>query len=348
MTGLKCRFYGNLCISRSGSCCRCYSQGSEGGIVSNIHNSDSVNVLCKQGQTHNCKSFRNSVFVIALRMESDQVRFSGYGIYQTSTDKVALIRVNVVQHDIFNRCSNHTASGNFCLCQKEDRVESHEILNILETELILNRNVRCPQIFIYIHDVHKPNGSGSCPVHCFEFILHKPLCHCQSHLESGLCCCQSTGVQVIIESTCYVTLELEQKFIVCHLNSVFIAMVFNCLDGNGLCVFLNGHFRIFLFFYNKFAVRDFLALANISAFKGSLCIFAFQDSARLLFNRAHDTQNIPQVFPIPLKPGDKIQFTSGYLNISSLNQIVLCRHFILLYRISLNSLQSQPDALSGL
>ena len=281
-------------------------------------------------------------------MESDKICFSRYGIHQTGTDKITLVRVNIVQDNIFNRCGNHTASRNLRFCQKENGIKSHKVLDILETKLILNCDVRRTQILIYIHDVHKTNGSGGCSVHGLEFVFYESFCHCQSHLECCFCCGQSTGVQIIIESSSYHALKLEQKFIICHLDGVFITVVFNCFNRNGLCVFLNGHFRIFFFFYNKFAVRDFLALANISAFKGSLCIFAFQDSARLLFNRAHDTQNIPQVFPIPLKPGDKIQFTSGYLNISSLNQIVLCRHFILLYRISLNSLQSQPDALSGL
>ena len=94
------------------------------------------------------------------------------------------------------------------------------------------------------------------------------------------------------ESAGNVSLKLEKELVVSHLNSVLITVILDCFDRYSLCVLLDSHFRIGLFFYSKLAVRDFLTLANKSALQSALCVFGLEYSTRLFFNRSHDAQNV--------------------------------------------------------
>ena len=264
-------------------------------------------------------------------METNQVRFAISSIVKTGAGEIAVSRVDVVQNDVLNRSRNDTAALDFFVRQQEHGAVAHEVLDVLEAELSLDGNIGAAEVVIQVHDVHEADNVCRGSVHLLELVDNSALRHRKRTLPVCFADAQKTGIQVVVEPDRDVGLKLIQESFVCHRDCDVISVFLDCLDRDRLRVLFDVDVRIVLLNDRRFGVGDLFALADALRERHA-CGLGFQDGARLLFDGAHNAENVAQVLPVPRKAGYKIDFTSGYLNVARHGQVVFCCHIILPFR----------------
>jgi len=168
-------------------------------------------------------------------------------------------------------------------------------------------------------------------VHLLELVDNSALRHCKRTLPVGFADAQEPGVQVVVEPVRDVGLKLIQESFISHRDCDIIAVFLDRLDRDRLRVLFDVDVRIVLLDDRRFGVGDLFALADALCKRDARSL-GFQNGTRLLFDGAHNAENVAQMLPVPRKAGYKIDFTSCYLNVARHSQVVFCCHIILPFR----------------
>nr|DAK91484.1 MAG TPA: hypothetical protein [Caudoviricetes sp.] len=292
---------------------------------------DAVQVLSEQGHTGDGEALRDGGGVVALGVEADQVAgLACGGVHQPSLGVVAVGGVNVVHHDVVHGGGNDLALCDLAVRQQEDGVVAHEILDVLEAVLVLDGDRGGAQVLRHVQDVGKAHNAGDGAVHVLELVLHAALCHGQSHLKGLGGALQAAGVQVLVELVRDLCGQVEQKLVVGLLHGHIIAIVLDCLQGDGLGVLFDCDLAVVLLLDGVLAVGDLLALCHGAALQGALGVLALQHGAGLHPNGAHDAHDLPQVLPVALEACHKVDFPGVDGNLGSGDQIGLRCHVLVL------------------
>nr|DAX28979.1 MAG TPA: hypothetical protein [Caudoviricetes sp.] len=292
---------------------------------------DAVQILGEQGHAGDGEALRDSGGVVALGVEADQVvGLARGGVHQPSFCVVAVGGVNVVHHDVVHGGCNDLALCDLAVRQQEDGVVAHEILDVLEAVLVLDGDRGGAQVLRHVQDVSKAHNAGNGSVHILELVLHTALCHGQSHLEGLGGAFQAAGVQVLVELVRDLCGQVEQELVIGLLHGHIIAIVLDCLQGDGLGVLFDCDLAVVLLLDGVLAVGDLLALCYGAALQGALGVLALQHGAGLHPNGAHDAHDLPQVLPVALEACHKVDFPRVDGDLGSGDQIGLCCHVLVL------------------
>nr|DAT71301.1 MAG TPA: hypothetical protein [Caudoviricetes sp.] len=292
---------------------------------------DAVQILSKQGHAGDGEALRDGGGVVALGVEADQVAgLACGGVHQPSFCVVAVGGVNVVHHDVVHGGGNDLAFCDLAVRQQEDGVVAHEILDVLEAVLVLDGDVCGAQIFGHVQNVGKAHNAGDGAVHILELVLHTALCHGQSHLKGLGGAFQAAGVQVLVELVRDLCGQVEQELVIGLLHGHIIAIVLDCLQGDGLGVLFDCDLAVVFLLDGVLAVGDLLALCHGAALQGALGVLALQHGAGLHPDGTHDAHDLPQVLPVALEACHKVDFTGVDGDLGSGDQIGLCCHVLVL------------------
>ena len=323
---------GELGIAGLGARGAVHSQRAEGGRGINVDNGDCVDVLGKQGHSHDRVGDGSRVFVFAFGMEADQIRLALGGVDKASTGEIAVAGVDIVEVDVFNRGGDDAAARDFGFGQQEERAVAHKILDVVKAELILHGDVRRAEVLVHIENVGEADSLRSGAVHLLELVFDAALGHRERHLIRSFAGSERAGVQVLVKASGHFGLQLKEELVVGHLHSVFVAVILDGFKGDGLCVLFDGDFRIGLFLHGEVAIRDRLAFADLPALQRAFGVLAFEDGAGLLADGTHDAEDFAQMLPIFGKAGNKVNFARGDGDISGFDEVGGCSHIILLSR----------------
>nr|DAF30263.1 MAG TPA: hypothetical protein [Caudoviricetes sp.] len=293
--------------------------------------SNTVQILSKQGHAHNGVALGGCSAVVCLSVEADEVACLACGpVDQTCAGKLAIRRIHIVHDDVVYRGGNNLSLRDLTVGQQEDGVVAHEILDVLEAELVLHGDIGIAQIVVHVHHVDKANNAGHGAMHGLELVLYRALGMCQRHLEGLGSALQGAGVQELVELIRYQSGQVVQELIIGLLHGDIVAVILDRLKGDRLAVLVDGDLAVLLLLDGVLAERDLFALAHGAALQGALCILALEHGARLHPDRAHDAQNGAQMVPVALETGHKVDFTRGYGDIGGHGDIFFCCHMLFL------------------
>nr|DAK93651.1 MAG TPA: hypothetical protein [Caudoviricetes sp.] len=292
---------------------------------------DAVQILSEQGHAHDGEALRDRGVVVALSVEADKVAcLARSGVDQTGLGKVAVGGVNIVQDDVVHRGCDDLSSCDFAAGKQEDGVVAHEVLDVLEAELVLDSDVGRAQVLVHIQNVGEAHDAGDGAVHVLELVLNAALGHRQSHLEGLGGAFQGAGVQVLVEAVGDVCGQLVQELVIGLLNSDIVAVLLDGFQRDGFGELFDSNVSIGLFFDGELAVGDFLALSNSAALKRTLGVLALEGGAGLHPNGAHDTHDVAQMLPVALEAGDEVDFSGIDGNVGSYDKVFFCCHVLFL------------------
>nr|DAH87006.1 MAG TPA: hypothetical protein [Caudoviricetes sp.] len=292
---------------------------------------DAVQILSEQGHAHDGEALRDRSVVVALSVEADEVAcLSRSGVDQTGLGKVAVGGVNIVQDDVVHRGCDDLSTRDFAAGKQEDGVVTHEVLDVLEAELVLDGDVGRAQVLVHIQNVGEAHDAGDGAVHVFELVLNAALCHRQSHLEGLGGAFQGAGVQVLVEAVGDVRGQLVQELVIGLLNGDIVAVLLDGFQRDGFGELFDSNVSIGFFFDGELAVGDLLALSNSADLKRTLGVLALEGSAGLHPNGAHDAHDVAQMLPVALEAGDEVDFSGVDGNVGSYDKVFFCCHVLFL------------------